>query len=194
VDVDVLQEGSGTRRFFEVFLSGPEIGMRPKRSIILPLRWHKAVAPKQDLMRETGQLGTGTRVDKVTGSGDDKITAEILVTRSRYDPARLDPGREPRGGEMKVEVRELNHPLDRIFGWRRPRPAKSERLAPAHRIGQRGIIVVGPGIAAGTGDRQLGDNWSACEQMDRGRPRFERHGGRVKGRCGSADDRDLLAP
>jgi hypothetical protein len=60
VDVDVLQERSGTWKFFEVFLSGPEIGMRPKPSIVLPLRGHKAVAPQQDLIRETGQRCSGS--------------------------------------------------------------------------------------------------------------------------------------
>ena len=94
---------------------------------------------------------------------------------------------------MQPEIREFQHPLDRIGGRGRAGAAKADRLVPAHRVGQFGEIVVGAGIAAHPADRQRGQRRPAGEQIDRGRPGFERHPGRVEGRGGAADHRHPLA-
>ena len=64
---------------------------------------------------------------------------------------------------------------------------------PAHRVGQRVVIVVGAGIAAAAIDRRRGERRAAGEQMHRLGARFERDRGCIEGRGRAADHRDVLA-
>src|SRR5712691_4079790 len=140
--------------FLEVFVPGAEIGMRPEISILLPLGRYKAIAPQQNILGEIGKFGASDRVDKITRSGDGEVEAELLACRCRHDPIVLSASRQPRGGEMEMEIGKSHHPFDGIGGRSGAGSAKPDRLMPADRIGQLGIVVVRTRIAADAADWQ----------------------------------------
>jgi hypothetical protein len=128
--------------------------MRPEIRILFSLGRSKAIAPQQYILGEIGEFGASDRVDKITRSGDGEAEAELLSRCLRHDPVILGPSRQPWSGKMETEIRKSHHPFDGIGGRGRARSAKPDRLMPANRIGQLGVVVVSTRIAADTADRQ----------------------------------------
>ena len=136
------------RHLFQIFVPGPEIGMRAEIRVLLLGRRRVAVAPAQDMGGKIGQLRARIGIDEIPGAGDREV--ETVIPRraaSRRDPRRLRPRPLPRRGEVQAEIREPHDPLDRIGGRGRAGAAEADRLVPADIVGQIAVIVVGAGIA-----------------------------------------------
>ena len=185
--------GAAPGALFEIFVSGPEIRMRPEIFVLVVRRRRVAVAPAQDVTREIGQLRAGLRIDEIPGAGDREVETVILAGGPRRNRAvfrrRALPGRR----EVQAEIREAHDPLDRVGGRGRAGAAEADRLVPADIVGQVAVIVVRAGIALDPRDRHRGEARPACEQVHRRGPFLQRHSRGVEGRCGAADHRYPLA-
>ena len=130
--------------------------MRAEIAVRLARPRREMVAPQQDLVGKIGELRAGLRIDEIARPGNREVEAEFLAAGPRDDVARLVMRFDPRRGEMQVEIREAQHPLDRVARRGRAGATEADRLMPAYRVRQLGVVVVGAGIAAHSGNRDRG--------------------------------------